>query len=98
MFGPRGLPRAERELARSWPPNYGCADCASVHAKRLTELTKTLEVMQCIEKDGVEAMLEPAPASNRRLRREAHARPRRASRPRMRRRCARRARDLDILV
>jgi uncharacterized peroxidase-related enzyme len=60
MFGPRGLPRAERELGAVVASRInGCAYCASVHAKRFTELTKTPEVMQRIQQDGVAATLEP---------------------------------------
>ena len=60
MFGPKGLPRAERELGAVAASRVnGCAYCASVHAKRFTELTKTPEVMERIQADGVEAMLAP---------------------------------------
>ena len=60
MFGAKGLPRAERELGAVVASRInGCAYCASVHAKRFTELTKTPEVMQRIQQDGVEAALEP---------------------------------------
>ena len=60
MFGAKGLPRAERELGAVVASRInGCAYCASVHAKRFTELTKTPEVMQRIQQDGVQAVLEP---------------------------------------
>ena len=60
MFGSRGLPRAERELAAVAASRInGCAYCASVHAKRFTELSKAPEVMQRIQADGVEAALDP---------------------------------------
>jgi len=60
MFGPRGLPRAERELGAVVASRInGCAYCASVHAKRFTELTKAPEVMQRIQQDGTAATLEP---------------------------------------
>src|SRR5437764_12511288 len=60
MFGPRGLPRAERELGAVAASRInGCAYCASVHAKRFTELTKAPEVMQRIQQDGTAATLEP---------------------------------------
>jgi uncharacterized peroxidase-related enzyme len=60
MFGPKGLPRAERELGAVAASRVnGCAYCASVHAKRFTELTKTPEVMERIQTDGVEAVLAP---------------------------------------
>ncbi len=60
MFGPKGLPRAERELGAVAASRVnGCAYCASVHAKRFTELTKQPEVMERIQQDGTEAALEP---------------------------------------
>jgi uncharacterized peroxidase-related enzyme len=60
MFGPRGLPRADRELGAVAASRInGCAYCASVHAKRFTELTKEPEVMQRIQADGVTAALDP---------------------------------------
>jgi uncharacterized peroxidase-related enzyme len=60
MFGARGLPRAERELGAVAASRInGCAYCASVHAKRFTELTKAPEAMRRIQQDGVAASLEP---------------------------------------
>ncbi len=60
MFGTKGLPRAERELGAVVTSRInGCAYCASVHAKRFTELTKAPEVMQRIQQDGVQASLNP---------------------------------------
>jgi uncharacterized peroxidase-related enzyme len=60
MFGPRGLPRAERELGAVAASRInGCAYCAAVHAKRFTELTKEPEVMRRLQDDGVEANLDP---------------------------------------
>ncbi|MEJ0078282.1 MAG: peroxidase-related enzyme [Alphaproteobacteria bacterium] len=60
MFGAKGLPRAERELGAVVASRInGCAYCASVHAKRFTELTKVPEVMQRIQQDGAQASLEP---------------------------------------
>ena len=60
MFGAKGLPRAERELGAVVASRInGCAYCASVHAKRFTEMTKAPEVMQRIQADGVDAALEP---------------------------------------
>ena len=60
MFGAKGLPRAERELGVVVASHInGCAYCASVHAKRFTELTKAPAVMQHIQQDGVQATLEP---------------------------------------
>jgi uncharacterized peroxidase-related enzyme len=58
MFGPRGLPRADRELGAFAASRInGCAYCASVHALRFTQLTKEPEVMQRIQRDGVDATL-----------------------------------------
>jgi uncharacterized peroxidase-related enzyme len=60
MFGQKGLPRAERELGAVAASRVnGCAYCASVHAKRFTELTKTPDVMERIQADGIEAELAP---------------------------------------
>ena len=60
MFGQRGLPRAERELGAVTASRInGCAYCASVHAKRFTELTKQPDVMARIQQDGADAALEP---------------------------------------
>jgi uncharacterized peroxidase-related enzyme len=60
MFGAKGLPRAERELGAVVTSRInGCAYCASVHAKRFSELTKAPEVMARIQQDGVRAALEP---------------------------------------
>jgi uncharacterized peroxidase-related enzyme len=60
MFGAKGLPRAERELGALVASRInGCAYCASLHAKRFTELTKAPEVMRRIQHDGVHAALEP---------------------------------------
>ena len=60
MFGPRGLPRADRELGAVVSSRInGCAYCASVHAKRFVDLTKEPEVMARIQADGVEAALDP---------------------------------------
>ncbi len=60
MFGPKGLPRAERELGAVAASRInGCAYCASVHAKRFTELTKEAEVMARLQRDGARATLDP---------------------------------------
>ena len=60
MFGAKGLPRAERELGAVTASRInGCAYCASVHALRFTQLAKQPEVMELIQRDGVEAKLEP---------------------------------------
>jgi len=60
MFGAKGLPRADRELGAVVASRInGCAYCASVHALRFTQLTKEPEVMQRIEREGVEVALDP---------------------------------------
>ena len=60
MFGPKGLPRAERELGAVAASRVnGCAYCASVHALRFTQLTREPEVMARIQRDGAEAALDP---------------------------------------
>jgi uncharacterized peroxidase-related enzyme len=60
MFGPRGLPRAERELGAVTASRLnGCAYCAAVHAKRFVELTGQPNVMERLHADGVEAALDP---------------------------------------
>jgi uncharacterized peroxidase-related enzyme len=59
MFGQKGLPRAERELGAVAASRInGCAYCASVHAKRFTDLSKRPEVMERIQADGVTADLD----------------------------------------
>ncbi len=60
MFGPRGLPRADRELGAVVASRInGCAYCASVHAARFVTLAKEPAVMAALWKDGIEAQLEP---------------------------------------
>jgi uncharacterized peroxidase-related enzyme len=60
MFGAKGLPRAERELSVVMASRInGCAYCASVHAKRFTELTKAPDVMARIQAAGADAPLDP---------------------------------------
>ena len=60
MFGAKGLPRAERELGAVTASRInGCAYCASVHALRFNQLAKQPEVMELIQRDGVDAKLEP---------------------------------------
>ena len=64
MFGPRGLPRADRELGAVAASRVnGCAYCASVHALRFTQLTKEPEVMKRIQRDGADAALDPRRAA-----------------------------------
>ena len=53
MYGPRGLPRAERELATvAVSLINGCPYCVSVHARRFVELTKEREVMRRLLEEG----------------------------------------------
>ncbi|MGE0718440.1 MAG: peroxidase-related enzyme [Alphaproteobacteria bacterium] len=60
MYAPRGLPRAERELA-TLVESYinGCIYCASVHGRRFAELTKEPEVIHRIYEEGVDTPLDP---------------------------------------
>src|SRR5205085_10895546 len=60
MFGAKGLPRAERELGAVTASRINvCAYCASVHALRFNQLAKQPEVMELMQRDGVDAKLEP---------------------------------------
>jgi uncharacterized peroxidase-related enzyme len=60
MFGAKGLPRADRELGAVAASRInGCAYCASVHALRFTQITKEPGVMERIQRDGVDAALDP---------------------------------------
>jgi uncharacterized peroxidase-related enzyme len=60
MFGTRGLPRADRELGAVVASRInGCAYCASVHAKRFSDLSKEPEVMQRLHREGIAADLDP---------------------------------------
>lgn len=60
MYAPRGLPRAERELATAVVSIVnGCVYCTSVHARRFAELTREPEVMQRILDEGLPAGLDP---------------------------------------
>jgi uncharacterized peroxidase-related enzyme len=60
MFGAKGLPRADRELGAVTASRInGCAYCASVHALRFNQLAKQPEVMELIQRDGIDAKLEP---------------------------------------
>jgi uncharacterized peroxidase-related enzyme len=59
MYGPRGLPRAERELAAVAESRVnGCPYCASVHSRLFAQLTKEPEVMQRIFEEGVDTELD----------------------------------------
>ena len=60
MYGPRGLPRADRELAAVAVSRVnGCVYCASVHIQRYIQLTKRPDVMQRLVAEGVETELPP---------------------------------------
>ena len=58
MYAPKGLPRADRELASVAVSRInGCVYCASVHAQRYAQITKHPEIIQRIFDEGVEAEL-----------------------------------------
>ena len=60
MYVPRGLKRAERELATVVTSIInGCVYCSSVHARRFVELTKQPEVIRALYEHGVDTKLEP---------------------------------------
>lgn len=60
MYAPRGLPRAERELATLVESVLnGCVYCASVHARRFAELTREPEVVHRLYAEGTGTDLDP---------------------------------------
>ncbi len=60
MYAPRGLRRADRELATVVVSIVnGCIYCASVHARRFAELTKQPNVIQRLYDEGLDTPLEP---------------------------------------
>jgi len=60
MYVPRGLKRAERELATVVVSIInGCVYCSSVHARRFVELTKRPDIIRALYEQGVETTLEP---------------------------------------
>ncbi len=60
MYAPRGLKRAERELATVVASIVnGCVYCASVHARRFSELTKEPQVIQALYDEGLDTALDP---------------------------------------
>jgi uncharacterized peroxidase-related enzyme len=60
MYGQKGLPRAERELATvAVSMVNGCIYCASVHAQRFAQLTKKPEIIQRLFDEGFDTELEP---------------------------------------
>ncbi|MBV9784958.1 MAG: peroxidase-related enzyme [Acidisphaera sp.] len=59
MYAPRGLPRAERELATVVTSVVnGCVYCSSVHARRFAELTKQPEVIARLYEEGLGTPLD----------------------------------------
>lgn len=60
MYAPRGLPRADRELAAVAVSRVnGCVYCASVHIQRYIQLTKRPDRMQRLIDEGVETEFAP---------------------------------------
>lgn len=60
MYAPRGLPRAERELATAVVSIVnGCVYCTSVHARRYAELTSDAPTMQRLLDEGLDVALPP---------------------------------------
>jgi alkylhydroperoxidase domain protein len=60
MYAPRGLKRADRELATVVTSIVnGCVYCASVHARRFSELTHQPEIIQALYDEGLETKLAP---------------------------------------
>jgi len=60
MYVPRGLKRAERELATVVVSIInGCVYCSSVHARRFVELSKQPEIIRALYEQGVDTPLEP---------------------------------------
>ncbi|HEX3402936.1 MAG TPA: peroxidase-related enzyme [Acetobacteraceae bacterium] len=60
MYAPRGLPRADRELATVVVSIInGCVYCSSVHARRFAELTKQPEIIQRLYNEGLGTALQP---------------------------------------
>ena len=60
MYAPRGLRRADRELATVIVSIInGCVYCSSVHARRFAELTRQPELIQRLYDEGLDTELEP---------------------------------------
>ena len=60
MYVPRGLKRAERELATVVVSIInGCVYCSSVHARRFVELTKQPEIIRALYDQGLDTPLQP---------------------------------------
>jgi uncharacterized peroxidase-related enzyme len=59
MYAPRGLPRAERELATAVTSMVnGCVYCCSVHARRFSEITKRPEIPDALFEFGLDTKVE----------------------------------------
>lgn len=55
MYGQKGLPRTDRELASVAVSRInGCVYCASVHGRLFVQLTKRPEIMQQLLEEGVD--------------------------------------------
>ena len=62
MYAPRGLPRADRELATAVVSMVnGCVYCCSVHARRFAELTHEHALMQRLLDEGFGIPLDRRP-------------------------------------
>ena len=60
MYGQKGLPRADRELASVAESRLnGCPYCASVHGRLFAQLTKEPDVIERIFADGTDTPLDP---------------------------------------
>lgn len=60
MYAPRGLPRAERELATAVVSMVnGCVYCCAVHARRFVELTRQDAAMRALFEQGLDAETDP---------------------------------------
>ena len=60
MYVPRGLRRADRELAAVVVSIInGCVYCSSVHARRFVELSKQPEIIRALYEDGLNTPLGP---------------------------------------
>lgn len=60
MYGPKGLPRADRELATLAVSRVnGCVYCAAVHSQRYVQLSKQRDIALRILEEGVETDLPP---------------------------------------
>jgi len=58
MYAPKGLARADRELASVAGSRVnGCFYCAAIHGQRFAQLTKQPEIIQRIFDEGVETEL-----------------------------------------